>query len=1225
MKHVSRILALILTIASTQLGAAQPIQHLASGWEYYQGSLGSIWEVWRGDAASDNVAWSAVTLPHCFNGRDAVDPDVRYYQGPGWYRTKLKIANPFPNGRTLLHFNGAGQKSQVFVHTEKVGEHTGGYDEWTVDITDAAAKAMKNEAFKGEVPLAVMCDNSRDAEAIPSDLSDFNRYGGIYRHVSLVYVPAISLERVHVEAKMEGGKATVKLRSRLTHPTALKDEVELAIEVRDAKDNVVHSATQKLAPWPGEQEIGSFEIAKPDLWSPKTPALYRCVVTLKSKHGEQQVAERFGVRSFEWVEHGPFKLNGERLLLRGTHYHEDHAGVAAAVPDDVVRKTLTMIKEMGANFVRLGHYQQAPLVLDLCDELGLCVWEEVPWCRGGIGGERYQQQARDMQRAMIDQHYNHPAILMWGLGNENDWPGDFEVFDKDRIRALMTELNKRSHELDPTRPTCIRRCDFCKDIVDIYSPSIWAGWYSGRYSEYRASAEKALKDTPHFFHAEWGGDSHARRFSEEPEKMAAQVETGKGTAEKGKAYKGSGGKVRMSKDGDWSESYMCNLFDWHLKEQEEMPWLTGSAQWIFKDFATPLRPENPVPRVNQKGVVERDGTPKETYYVFQSYWATQPMIHLFGHGWPVRWGEAGEEKEIRIYSNCVEAELFVNGKSAGVKQRKSADFPAAGLRWNVKLHEGENKLRAVGKRDGTEVSDEITVGYQTQKWGKPAKLKLAEVAQKDGIAMMEVRMLDSNDVPCLDCANVVRFGIAGDGRLLDNLGTSTGSRVVQLYNGRAQISAQLTGNKVCVSVSSEGRKPQFVYVTNAEATSSESKPTTPKKSSKSAKSPGATDPANAAVVANAKAPAPKLALDVATIDRERILKAAAAALKQEPVTITKFPAKLSQGGPNDFYSNGDYWWPDPSKPDGLPFIKRDGETNPANFSQHRLVVKTLRDSVAALAAAHKITGEDRYVTKAAELLRVFFLEAKTRMNPNLAFAQAVPGVSPGRGIGIIDALHLIEIPAAVRAMESSKAFPPDMAKELRQWFRELAEWMTTSRNGDEEARAKNNHAVAFYLQLAVYADFIGDQEKLARCRREYKEVFVPRQMAEDGGFPLELARTKPYGYSIFQLDNMTTLCQVLSTEADNLWTFELPDGDGRGIRKAVAFLYPFLADKSKWTLKPDVQAWAGWPARQPHLLFAGLALGEKSYLDLWQKLPADPTDPEVQRNIGITQPVLWIK
>jgi hypothetical protein len=362
---------------------------------------------------------------------------------------------------------------------------------------------------------------------------------------------------------------------------------------------------------------------------------------------------------------------------------------------------------------------------------------------------------------------------------------------------------------------------------------------------------------------------------------------------------------------------------------------------------------------------------------------------------------------------------------------------------------------------------------------------------------------------------------------------------------------------------------------------------------------------------------------VASIDRERILKAAAIALSQAPVTITAYPAKLSQGGLNDFYSNGDYWWPNLAKPDGLPYIKRDGESNPENFSQNRLAVNTLRDSVAALGAAYFVTSQDRYVEKALEFLKVFFLDAKTRMNPNLDYAQAVPGVSPGRGIGVIDALHLIEVPVAIKVLEKSKAFPAETATALRAWFSELLHWMDDSKNGKEEARAKNNHAVAFYLQFAGYASSVGDNAKLERCRKEYKEVFVPNQMAPDGGCPLELARTKPYGYSIFQLDNMTMLCHVLSTEADNLWTFQL--SDGRGIRKALEFLYPFLADKSKLSLAPDVQAWEGWPARHPSLLFGGRALGEKRYLELWQKLPADPVDPEVQRNIGLPQPILWIQ
>jgi beta-galactosidase len=1170
----------ILFIFVIHAFAADPTsRRLDSGWEYHKGGLGGIWEVWRGNKASDNVAWTPVNLPHCFNAFDAVDPDSHYYQGPGWYRTRLRVANPFADGRVLLHLEGAGQKTQVYVGLDKVGpEHIGGYDEFTVDITDAAAKALVDG---DTVPVAVLCDNSRDLEMIPSNLSDFTLYGGLYRHVNLLYVPALSVERVHVEPVLNGlTNATVKVRARLYNPDAIADEVEVSIEIRDPDAQIVLTEDKKMLPWTGEKEIFAGVIPKPQLWSPSHPALYDCAVTLKSGHGKQTTTTHFGLRSYEFVEHGPFKLNGARLLLRGTQYHQDHAGVGAAVSDDDTRKALRMIKEMGANFVRLGHYQQAPLVLDLCDQLGLLVWEEIPWCRGGVGGERYRQQARDMLADLIDQHYNHPAIILWGLGNENDWPGDFEQFDKDGIRALMSELNGEAHRLDPSRLTCIRRCDFCKDIPDVYSPSIWAGWYSGRYTEYRAATEKEIKSVPRFFHAEWGGDSHPDRHSEDPERVLGKIAIGKGTAETGLAYKRNGGNVRFSSDGDWSETYICNLFDWHLKEQESMPDLSGSAQWIFEDFATPLRPDNPIPRVNEKGLTERDLTPKEGYYVFQSYWAEKPMVHLYGHTWPVRWGEPGEEKMVRVYSNCGDVELFLNGQSIGVKHRHSADFPCAGLRWMTPLREGSNTVKAVGHKDGAEVSDEITFDYQTAKWSPPAKLTLAEVAREGDVVTLEVRAYDQSNVWCLDATNVVRFSLAGEGRLLDDLGTIRGSRVVQLANGRAWICAQLTGSAVA-GAAVDGLPPVFTQI------------------------------------------GPTVKINVAAIDRNRILAEANEAMAAEPATITSSRAKLSEGGTNDFYSNADYFWPDSSKPDGLPYIQRDGQSNPNNFNAHRVAMRKMSDAVAALGAAYKLTGDDRYAAKAVEFLRVFYLDPKTRMNPNFQFAQAVPGRSPGRSYGIIDGLHMLEVPLAVEAMENSAAFPPQVLSGLKDWFGAMAHWMHTSKNGRQEATAKNNHAVAFYLQLAVYSQFAGDAVCEEECRREFKTVFVPVQMATNGSFPRELSRTKPYGYSIFQLDNMAALCQVLSRPDDNLWTFSLPDG--RGMRKAMDFLYPFLADKSKWPRQPDVQAWEGWPSRQPSLLFAGLALGNPKWAGLWKKLSPQISNEEVRRNIAITQPLLWLK
>lgn len=175
---------------------------------------------------------------------------------------------------------------------------------------------------------------------------------------------------------------------------------------------------------------------------------------------------------------------------------------------------MKMMKDMGVNFIRLGHYQQSEIILNLCDELGILVWEEIPWCRGGVGNETYRRQTKRMLNNMIIQHYNHPSVIIWGLGNENDWPNDFPVFKQNEIRKLMSELNTIAHQLDKTRKTAIRRCDFCSDIVDVYSPSIWAGWYRGNYTDYQKMSKEEMEKVRHFLHVEWGGDSHAGRHAE---------------------------------------------------------------------------------------------------------------------------------------------------------------------------------------------------------------------------------------------------------------------------------------------------------------------------------------------------------------------------------------------------------------------------------------------------------------------------------------------------------------------------------------------------------------------------------------------------------------------------------------------------------------------------------------------------------------------------------------
>ena len=269
------------------------------------------------------------------------------------------------------------------------------------------------------------------------------------------------------------------------------------------------------------------------------------------------------------------------------------------------------------------------------------------------------------------------------------------------------------------------------------------------------------------------------------------------------------------------------------------------------------------------------------------------------------------------------------------------------------------------------------------------------------------------------------------------------------------------------------------------------------------------------------------AFDVAAFDRARVLKAADEYLSEKPVTVTASHSPRSAGGPHDFFSEGDYWWPDPKNPEG-PYIQRDGESNPDNFVEHRHALMRLSVQVPALAAAWRLTGDSRYAKHAAEHLRVWFLDPATRMNPSLQYAQAIHGRTTGRGTGIIDTIHLVEVARAIEVLEGSRALSSTEVKGIKQWFGDYLNWMTTSKNGIEEREAKNNHGTCWVMQVAAFAHLTGNRELLAYCRERFKTVLVPNQMAADGSFPQELRRTKPYGYSLFNLEAMSTICQILS-------------------------------------------------------------------------------------------------
>lgn len=363
--------------------------------------------------------------------------------------------------------------------------------------------------------------------------------------------------------------------------------------------------------------------------------------------------------------------------------------------------------------------------------------------------------------------------------------------------------------------------------------------------------------------------------------------------------------------------------------------------------------------------------------------------------------------------------------------------------------------------------------------------------------------------------------------------------------------------------------------------------------------------------------------EVCSIEKTRILKSASEYVRMQPVHITDERASGSQGGPNDYYSEAIYWWPDPKKPKGLPYIRKDGQSNPNAFSKHLDIMRALRTRVATLAAAYCVTKTEMYAKRAILSLKEFFLDPGTRMNPHLNFSQATPGVCAGRSYGVIDTVHLLEIPLAVEALRESPNMDGRIYAALQGWFREYLRWLVASPNGQKELGAVNNHGVCWALQATMFGLFTENPKVVNFCRSHFKSVLLPKQMGPDGGFPRELARTKPYSYSIFTLDCMSALCHLLCTESENLWEFQL--ADGRGMRQGLHFLYPYLVDKTRWPCKPDIEFYDSWPVKQACLLLGGYAFGENAYLELWERLDPDPSDYVARCSLLMRQPLLWVR
>ncbi|MBU2881049.1 DUF4982 domain-containing protein [Psychrosphaera sp. B3R10] len=785
----SQVFANTLAIAKTNINA---------DWQYLANNTNSV------NDALKNSDWQPISLPHTWNAIDTVDAQPGYRRDASWYRKTILVSN---SPRHYLYFEGANTQTEVYVNGQKAGSNIGGYIGFTIEVTDYIGSDNKADVM-------VRVTNEYNPHLIPSQKSDFFIFGGITRDVWLLQSGDLNIDNLIVDLRdvsKQQADADMKVYFNGLNKVV---NAKIVAELRGPNNELVYEQTSDLTINKGksEKKIALNTVPKPQLWSIEQPNLYTLIVNVFDENNAviASSSARFGYRWFEFKQGAGFFLNDQRVLLRGTHRHEEHAGIGAALSNEQHLADMKQMKDIGVNFVRLGHYPQDPVVYDAADELGLILWDELPWCRGGKGGEEWERNTESLLERQILQNRNHPSIAFWSIGNEMYWEEDFPGGGSETIiTPYVQKLNDKIKTLDNTRFTTIRKYYPAAKIVDIFSPSIWAGWYGGAYGQYEKALISSTKKHPNLIHMEYGGSSHVGRHEENPidDKGLKDAQVSITEAMNQAVVKS------VAKDSNWNENYMVNLFDWHLSVSESLPGFIGNAQWAFKDFGTPLRPENPIPYVNQKGLVDRSGIPKDAYYVFASYWAKEPFCYIESKTWTVRYGPK-DGRKVKVYCNTDNAELMLNGTSLGKKTRVFGQFPAHGLVWKVPFEEGENRLSVVGRTTTQEVTDSLNVSYFIGDVGKPDKIELSYIKLNDTTYKVTATIVDENGRQVTSYEDRGYFStLDGNAKLIEHQGTPNGSSSIELADGKASIILEKHGsNTAVIEFKTQNFKGQYIQI-----------------------------------------------------------------------------------------------------------------------------------------------------------------------------------------------------------------------------------------------------------------------------------------------------------------------------------------------------------------------------------------------------------------------------
>lgn len=653
-------------------------QNFSEGWHF---NLGDAAGIENSDYTEGN-GLMVVRLPHTWNTKDTFDDVPGYYRGIGWYRKSFTIPANWAGKRIAVRFEAACQVATVWVNNSLMGEHKGCFTPFQFDITNIAKPGGNNF-------IAVRVDNRWRRDIPPYDM-DFNLMGGLQREASLIATSDAHIVSTRVTTpRVSVSGATARFEMEIQNESSAEKMVEAVTIVTSPEGaNVVTlSSPVRLAPGAKATVRQETEVAKPQLWSPDTPRLYHVSFVLReSGTATDDDAAPLGFRWYRFDSQKGFFLNGQPLKLRGANRHDDYPGLGWALPSSRQVKDVELIKQIGCNFVRLAHYAQDPSVLEACDRLGLLVWEEVPFDGEGQqlapyeGATGFAETLQQMLRDTIHRDRNHPSIILWSVGNENlngatasEWTA---VANLERRLAALAKTE------DPTRPTAmaIDRLDRADEVglfdaVDVVGCNIYRGWYGGVFDDFGKVIDEVHRKHPDrpLVISEYGADMGLGLHSEHPVNY------------------------------DFSEEWGCLMHESYLRQIGEREFIAGSLLWNIFDFGVEERMQQSVPHLNQKGIYDYYRRPKDVYYLYQSQWTTQPMVNIVSHTWTERQGKPGEQKSIKVYSNCERVELFLNGKSLGTK---SSSFV-----WPVVLQPGDNQLRAVGRKGSGQVTDSMTVRY----------------------------------------------------------------------------------------------------------------------------------------------------------------------------------------------------------------------------------------------------------------------------------------------------------------------------------------------------------------------------------------------------------------------------------------------------------------------------------------------------------------------------------